>query len=159
MFYNFDVIKWVRQQLPPMLRRDGLFALLQCLVWPLGYIYNLFALYIKGVRQQLSYNAFTIYLERFLNGLFGLDHGIYIIDYRIELTTYLAKHSEQMQPDYFSRYSETVDIVYISNSDMLAGGFNIMIPASLATEDNIALIKKWVNYYKFAGTTFTIKQY
>lgn len=159
MFYSFDIVKWVRSLLPPILRRNVVLAFVQSLIWPMVYVYELFSLYTQDIRQQLSYNAFTIYLEKFLNGLFGLDHEIYIEDYREEPTIYLAREAEKVQPDYFSRASESADPVYVSNSDLLIGGFYVMVPSSVATEENIALITRWVNYYRFAGTTFSIKKY
>lgn len=156
MFYNFDVFRWVRQQLPPILRQSVLLSLLLALVSPLVMLYEAFSAYRRSVNRQLSYNAFVIYLEKFLNDLYNNEYYIFIEDVRGEATLFMARKEENKPKDYFSLVSEGKP-VYVADTDRLVGSFIVWVPNALA--DETPTISRWVEYYKFAGTTFEIQLY
>lgn len=158
MFYNFDINKWIAMIIPRIIRRKFLYALLKAMLYPVMLIYSAFVAYRKDIEGRLSYNAFTIYLAKFLNDLLLTD-GIYIIDHIIEQTIYLSLRKEGDAIDYFSMKDESADPTYVSNSDSLIGGFTIMVPGDIATPENLSLISRWVDYYRYAGTQFNIKTY
>ena len=158
MFYNFDPNRWAASLIPKILRHKLLYALIKALLSPVSFLYDIFDAYRSEIERRLAYNAFTIYLEKFLNDLIGTD-GIYIVDNIIEQTTYLSHKTEDLPFDYLAMKAENAESVYISNSDRLVGGFTVMVPESVSTQNNIDLIAKWVNYYKYAGTRFNILAY
>lgn len=157
---RYDPYRWIAHQLPPILRRRLLYAMLMALVYPVRTLFNTFYSYASGIEGQLSYNALTIYLEKYLNDLFFFtDNEIYIVDYIGEATLYLAHRDEDKTTDYFSLMSEGKNPVYVSTTDALVGGFTVMVPEVIATAENLSVISRWVNYYKYAGTQFNIKTY
>ena len=96
----------------------------------------------------------------FLNSRFALDPGtIYITDFRSE-NQYLHFYEEIADDVYMSYQSEGDRLTLSSHSpDSLAGGFVVMIPAALASDGNLAEIRRWVEYYRYAGTTYKISTY
>ena len=101
MFYRFDVDRWIIHQLPPVLRRQGVFAFLRALLFPLKQLVQTFTAYREAAMRQLSFNAFTIYLEKWLNDIFFYEYNdIYITD-------------EVLQAPALSYQSETPDPVYM----------------------------------------------
>jgi len=161
MFFLFDVDKWIIHQLPPILRRSGIYAFLRTLLYPLKQLQTAFLNYRSQVNRQLTYNAFQDYLERFLNGLFFFEERvIYITDVKTEVA-YLAYASESVEDVYMSFVNEEPAYpLNLSSVDpsQITGQFVVHVPAAL-TEADVATVTNWVNYYKMAGTQFTIEVY
>lgn len=161
MFYRFDIDRWIIQLLPPVLRKNSIYAFLRCLLYPVKQLQAAFLTYKLGVDRQLAYNAFNNYLERFLNGLFFFpDKAIYITDEQ-EASAYLALASETYGPVYMSYQSESpstaIDMSSIDPS-LITGYFIVHVPAALSEAD-IATVTSWVNYYKMAGIDFKVEVY
>lgn len=161
MFFLFDVDKWIIHQLPLVLRRSGIYAFLRTLLYPLKQLQTAFLNYRSLVNRQLTYNAFQDYLERFLNGLFFFEgRVIYVTDVETEVV-YLAYASESAEDVYMSFVNETTAYpLNLSSIDpsQITGQFVVHVPAAL-TEADVATVTNWVNYYKMAGTQFTIEVY
>ena len=158
MFYNFNVMTWIMHQLPAVLRRPRMIAFIKAMTASLGPTASALRSYTSQVMEQLSYNAFTVYLQRFLNRLLDLEDGsIYIVDYIGEATLYLSLRSERDDDDYMSL--RPGEAAYLTNSDAIVGGFTVMVPEAAATDRNIADMTAWINYYKDAGTSFNFKTY
>lgn len=161
MFYHFDVDKWIIHLLPPVLRRASIYAFLRSMLYPVKQLQEAFLSYKLGIDTQLTYNSFQNYLERFLNGLFFFEYNaIYITDVELEETT-LAFQSESVDPVYVSFQNETpAAALQLSslNPDDITGKFVVHVPAALSEADR-ATITNWVNYYKMAGTEFTLEVY
>lgn len=161
MFFLFDVDKWIIHQLPPILRRSGIYAFLRTMLYPLKQLQTAFLNYRSQVNRQLTYNAFQDYLERFLNGLFFFEgRVIYITDVKTEVA-YLAYASESVEDVYMSFVNEDPSYsLNLSSVDpsQITGQFVVHVPAAL-TEADVATVTNWVNYYKMAGTQFTIEVY
>ena len=160
MFYRFDITKWILMLVPPVLRRSLLVALLQALLTPVRNLNERFYELKTGVDRQLASNAFTIYLERYLNGLFYLSDEIYITD---------AINNDHI---YFSKSSEIADLNYIGYDDaqgtlylpsllpmQIRGDFVINIPEFLDKDEYRSVITKWTDYFKYAGTQYIIRTY
>ena len=112
-----------------------------------------FTAYREAAMRQLSFNAFTIYLEKWLN-------DIYITDDRL-LPAFLYEWNEFDVPVYMTFVDEDPAVpmeLYSTPPDDRIGFFIVNVPPVLSSED-IAVVEQWVNYYKFAGTQFTISQY
>lgn len=161
MFYHFDVDKWIIHLLPPVLRKKSLYAFLRSMLYPVKQLQEAFLTYKSGVDTQLTYNSFQNYLERFLNGLFFFEYNaIYITDVEDE-RVYLAYASETADPVYMSFQTETPAVPLQLSSlspDLITGKFIVHVPAALSAADR-ATVTNWVNYYKLAGTEFTLEVY
>lgn len=161
MFYHFDSDKWIIHLLPPVLRKTSIYAFLRCMLYPVKQLQGAFLAYKNGVDRSLTYNAFNDYLERFLNGLFFFEYkAIYITDVEYDWTA-LSYQSEAVNPVYMSFQDESpATALELSSMDpsAITGSFVVHVPAALSQAD-IATITNWVNYYKMAGTVFTVEVY
>lgn len=159
MYWKFDSRKFALHQLPPVLRTKGIYALLKCVMAGLDYIYALFSGYRASVDQQLNHNGTVLSLEEFLNAKFSLSDEIYIIDFK-NANTYLHK-ADEVEPDVYVGYQGEEDPLMLSSDapDVVSGGFTIRIPEGLSTPENIALLTKWVEFYRPAGTIYKIETY
>jgi len=161
MFYHFDVDKWIIHLLPPILRKASIYAFLRTMLYPVKQLQAAFLAYKSGVDRQLTYNSFKDYLERFLNGLFFFEYNaIYITDVETE-GVYLSYQSEAVDPVYMSYQSEDpATAIQLSSidPDKVTGEFVVHVPEALSAADR-ATVTNWVNYYKMAGTQFTLEVY
>jgi len=161
MFYHFDIDKWIIHLLPPVLRRSAIYAFLRVLLYPLKQLQTAFFTYRAQVDRQLTYNCFKNSLERFLNGLFFFEYNaIFITDIQLEQTC-LAFQYEAEDPVYMTFENETpVSALLLSSlaPDDITGKFIVHVPAALSEADR-ATVTNWVNYYKMAGTEFTLEVY
>lgn len=159
MFYNFNIKDWIRQVLPTVLRKGFLISLLSCLLQPLSLIIDALLSYKRSVDERLAYNAFVIYLQRFLNNLLGQPDGtIYIIDNADDNALFLSLKAENQPPQYIGLKKEDAPL-YVSVPGIITGVFVVMVPEELATEKNIAELKRWIEFYRYAGTRYEIKTY
>lgn len=161
MFYRFDLNKWVLMVLPPILRKGLIYSLLKALVAPLQVIYERFEELRKKTDDTLSFNAHTMYLERALCRLLHLrDGSVYIKDFIDNDRLYLSFKHEINERNYIGSSSDD-ETIYISSRRPvpLVGRFIIYIPTASASDSNIAIVKRWTNFYKYAGTEFIVKTY
>jgi len=159
MSYNFDVKKLCRMLLPPVLRKKVLLAFVDSIAEPLLSMEGKTSDYADNTLLRLSYNAFTNYLERFLNEKFG--GGIYISDYVNDDLFYMSFPNEIADVVYMGEAGEAGynPPIYLSSAQplQLSGGFIVNIPERLS--GSAADVGKWVDYYKFAGTEYNITIY
>lgn len=159
MYWRFDANKFALHQLPPFLRKKGIYALIKCLMIGIDKVYSLFVSHRESATQQLKHNGTVMSLEKFLNDKFGLSGGIYLTEYLTD-NTYLHNEGETPEDVYMCYQDEGESLVLSSvGPDKITGGFKVMIPEGLATDENIAVIRKWVDYYRAAGTTYKIESY
>lgn len=159
MYWKFDSGKFSQQNLPPLLRKKGIYALVKCLLVGIEWIHNVFSSYREGISLMLEGNAFTVNLEHFLNKLFISFDRIYIEDYRSD-NVYMH-FADELADDVYLGYADEDVAFYLPSSspDNISGGSRIKVPKSLATEKNLAEIEKWVEYYRPAGTIYIIEIY
>lgn len=159
MYWRFDANKFSLHQLPPFLRKKGIYAIIKCLMIGIDRVHSLFASHRESVTQQLKHNGTVMSLEKFLNDKFSLSGEIYITEYLTD-NTYVHNEGEIPEDVYMGRKDEGKNLVLSSASpEDVSGGFVVMIPEVLATDENIAVIQKWVDYYRAAGTTYKIESY
>lgn len=161
MFYQFDVDRWIIQQLPPVLRRPGIYAFLRAFLLPLKQLMQTFNTYREAVDRQLSYNSFEIYLEKWLNDFFFFEMGtIYITDETLPVVK-LSLVSEGNDPVYMSNEDEVPPdplLLYSYPPDAIISAFVVHVPNSMSAAD-IAMVRSWVDYYKMAGVQYRIEIY
>lgn len=159
MIYRFDPNKWALHQLPPLLWQPRIYSLLKALLVGVCEVYDSFMAYKEDVSRKITYNGYTVNLERFLNKTFYLENEITIEDYR-NGNVFLHRDNENADEVYVSMKSEGDEFLLPSSKpDDIIGGFKIIIPETLNTEDNLAIIRKWVEYYRPAGTSYKIETY
>lgn len=159
MYWRFDANKFTLHQLPPFLRKKGIYAIIKCLMIGIDRIHAVFVSHRESVTQQLNHNGTVMSLEKFLNDKFSLSGEIYITEY-LTNNTYMHKQGETPEDVYMGYQGEDETLVLSSVSpDKVSGGFAVMIPEGLATDENIAVIRKWVDYYRAAGTIYKIESY
>lgn len=159
MIYRFDPNKWALHQLPPLLWQPRIYSLLKALLVGVCEVYDSFMAYKEDVSRKITYNGYTVNLERFLNETFCLDDEITIEDYR-NGNVFLHRDNENADEVYVSMKSEGDEFLLPSSKpDDIIGGFKIIIPETLDTEDSLAIIRKWVEYYRPAGTSYKIETY
>lgn len=158
MYSKFDVFKWSYLMLPNILRRPVLITFLKSVSEGFKEINNRYYIYRQATLQELAYNSTTIMLQRWLNNVFYLKDDIYITEYRND-KVYFSKE-EEPQLVYMSYQNESPG-VYLNSSPPTEeyGGFVVNVPVTLATEQNIEIIKKWVNFYKTAGVCYRMEIY
>lgn len=159
MYWRFDAKKFALHQLPPFLRKKGIYALIKCFLTGIDWVYSLFTTQRETVDQQLNHNGTTASLEKFLNDKFGLSQGIYISDYQTD-NVYFHLEGEVPEDVYVSYQNEENDLFLPSTSpDKTSGGFLVKIPSSMNTSENLAVLNRWINYYRPAGTVYKIEVY
>lgn len=158
MRYRFDLSVWIRQQLPPVLHNRGILAVMYALVSGIREVQKSFDLYAADIDRRLSHNSATLSLSAWLNDLFGLNDAIYITNYVNDIP-YLSYERENIVPLYLQYQAEGKGVYLNSQPPTVYGGFVINIPKGIASEANIATIRKWVDYYKVAGVTYKIQIY
>lgn len=161
MWKNFNLYAFAVKILPPILRKDVLKAFLWALLKPLDDIIDAFNALVRDSDRRLSHNSFTVYLENFLNDLLNAHSRIYIADRIDDWSVYLSRREELMDYDVMTKKSEELPTIVLPSErpGKLRGLFVVYIPAALDSEENRRLITRWVNYYKYAGTTYTIETY
>lgn len=160
MYWRFDAEKFAMHQLPPLLRTKGIYALIRCLLVAVVWISRQFSSYRESVVRRLAGNGFTANLEHVLNSSIGLKDGdIYILDKQSD-KVYLH-YQEELADNIYIGYADEGDIFYLSSvlPDQIAGEFIVKVPLSVATESNLATVRKWVEYYRYAGTSYRIETY
>lgn len=159
MYWKFDANKFALHQLPPFLRTKGIYALIKCIMAGIAWVYGLFTNQRETVMQKLNHNGTTLSLENFLNEKFKLSGEIYITEYLSD-NTYLHNQGETAEDVYMAFQDEENNFFLSSESpDVLSGGFCINIPEGLYTDENLRAIRKWVDYYRAAGTMYKIEAY
>ncbi len=161
MSYRFDVDRWIIHQLPPILRRPAIYAFLKAFLAPLKELQQVFQAYRESAARQVKSNAFTATLEKRLNDIFFYeDEDIYITDEEYGRFT-LSKIDESFEPVYVSYQGEDPETPALLESftpDDLIGRFIVHVPSTM-TAAELATVARWVNYYKMAGTEYTIELY
>lgn len=126
---------------------------------PLQVISEEFGLYIQEVALRKRANAHTANLQHWLNEQLGQPQGtIYLQDY-VNNLQYLYYREERGEGVYM-RFRDEGDGLYLNSSPPVSyGGFSVNIPQKIATEENIKKITQWVDFYKYAGTSYKIIVY
>lgn len=161
MFRNFNIQHFSFKLLPPLLRTTRIKVLLLALIKPLSYVASKFDALLDLAGVRLGHGAFTVYLARYLNEVFGLDAEICIEDRMKDMTVYLHRRGDDYDNVLMSFKSEELDTLVLPSErpGRIVGGFAVMVPSHIANEENLRIIRKWVDYYKYVGTNYTIEIY
>lgn len=173
MLYDFDVKKFARMLLPPILRGPVLVALVGISILPIKFIYETFMAYRQSVKGRINRTCNVNSLEKILNDLFFLtDHQIYITTTLEPLQLYMYSRREKIPPLCLHGAGEihaTPCYIKPHNGVSPEPTFVIHIPTFLCTsldqeqdEYNgryLIEIYNALNIYKPAGRAYRIELY
>lgn len=100
-------------------------------------------------------------LERWLNNIFYVNDAVKVENFNSDIV-YLNYKAESLEETLLSLNSEGIEeyLCYKKETENeISVGFVVKIPVTMATPDNLATIRKWVEYYRMAGTTYKIEVY
>lgn len=146
------------QLIPPVLRRATVYILFRCCLHPLKELYDRYSNYIDLIDQKLAQLSYTATLSAWLNAVFYLPDGTIYIEDTIDKDVYLFFNKEVPDIRYLFTEEESEPIyLRLKPDEDEFEGFIIHLPKQLATDDNIRIIQKWVDYYKIAGVNYKIE--
>lgn len=161
MWKRFDINKWVIQQLPLVLRRTVVYAMFKCVISSFNKVYDRYYAFSIDVFRKLDYNpSNTRLLQKWLNDIFYFSDGVIYLTNYLNDNIYIHYQDETPEEIYIGYQSEG-DGIYLSSSEPGSeyGGFVVNVPAEMASQNNLRIIKQWIEYYKAAGTVYRIELY
>lgn len=159
MWYKFDVQKFGRQMLPPLLRKPIILAFIRALLVPLVWLYNRFRELQQESHERLVSSGQSLALVEALRRAYNTHEGdIYIheADYN---ATYLYSVADGQRPIYLYRTAKIQPPrhLYYTDEGRVEPDYYIYIPDYLEPDkDNILRL---IEQYKPAGRKYEIIYY
>ena len=106
MWYDLHLTAFIRQLLPPNLRKEPLISILQVLLRPIDNLFTSFANYRREANLEITATGQIIVLEYNLSRLMGLPVGyIYIagspnVDFSVLIPTFITSRQEEIIRQY-----------------------------------------------------------
>ncbi|KAB2918675.1 MAG: hypothetical protein F9K23_00630 [Bacteroidetes bacterium] len=161
MIYLWNIRDWIERVLPYFLRDAKNIAWLYVLLNPVETLHGFFLSTAGELDYKLKYNSQQKVLAALLNNVFDDTlRRIYIVTNSDGSPVYyLYKIVEGEPPLYVYKTSESASprYVYTIPEQIVSGQFTVYVPAALSVSESLIIAR--VNYYKLAGTTFTIKYF
>lgn len=155
--YNFNVRRFIEQQLPPKWRQTRYIAMLYSWLKPVETLLGKFLLRNTDLDYRNKYSSQQKSLTILLNNLFdNTDRRIRvqtISDSNPNSFIYFNSEGEPAEYDYFYSEGEPAEYDYFYSESIAAGGI-VYVP--LALQSNEEQIKAWVRFYIFSGINFKI---
>jgi hypothetical protein len=158
MNFAWNIRVWIERFLPYFLRNAVLTAWLYVLLKPVDDLHALFLAKSTDIDDKTKYTGQQRVLAELLNKKFGSTR-IYITtdsDTLRHFTAYSEAEAGFTERLYSEAEPNRPAIVY-SELNSLDGRFTVHVPSSLSVSE--VMIKGWVNYYRIAGTSFTIRYF
>lgn len=155
MWYNVDILKFALKVLPPVLRRNVLFAFMKVLLAPLVELQTAFIQYVRQCNDNIRVNGQVIYIVKAIKDYFLLDNDdVYITE--LETGTRTVYFRTKQPYVYISNSAN--DPLYIPNTSFNAQmRFVVNIPEYLS--DRIEEVRSIVDFNKPAGRQYIIRVY
>lgn len=155
MWYNVDILKFALKVLPPVLRRNVLFALMKVLLVPLIELQTAFIQYVRQCNNNIRVNGQVIYIVKAIKDYFLLDNDdVYITE--LEAGTRIVYFRTKQPYVYIANTAD--DPLYIPNTSFNAQmRFIVNIPEYLG--DRIEEVRSIVEFNKPAGRQYIINVY
>ena len=158
---NYDGL--VVQLLPGRLRNSIMTAWINCLVSPVGWLFNLFTANRTNNLYMLAHDSQVCYLQAALNDVFDpVSRGIFIADGPFEDPLYLYLNPEN-KPLWLGLVSEEGATTYpdpevlYTDSETFSLGicFIVKVPVAVAAGAgyNVLRLKALVDFYRLPGRT------
>jgi len=148
MNYILNLNKWVRLILPFILKTTNRLIWFDCILNPFKSILNEFESFRNEIDLKTQYSCEQLSLQTLLNNLFDP----LLMRIRIQTNT-------DIEP---AHYLNDESLFYGDEGLYFPSGvgkhnFEVLIPGVINTPENLVKITAWVNYYKFSGLNFIIK--
>lgn len=155
MWYNVDILKFALKVLPPVLRRNVLFAFMKVLLAPLIELQTAFIQYVRQCNDNIRVNGQVIYIVKAIKDYFLLDNDdVYITELDVSKKLLYFRNSES----YVYISNDINNPTYIYNTTYNAQmRFIVNIPEYLS--DRIEEVRSIVEFNKPAGRQFIINVY
>lgn len=155
MWYNVDILKFALKVLPPVLRRNVLFAFMKVLLAPLIELQTAFVQYVRQCNDNIRVNGQVIYIVKAIKDYFLLDNDdVYITE--LDAGTRTVYFRTKQPYVYISNTAD--DPLYITNTSFNAQmRFVVNIPEYLS--DRIEEVRSIVEFNKPAGRQYIINVY
>jgi hypothetical protein len=161
---NFNLAKYVRGYLSPLLRKPRLLAYVRALISPhQAWRDQRTQTIYPDLERRARYNAQVARFEAALNIIFGQTvtptyRGIYLDESSVRKRTYLFNMVEEL-PLYLYNANEGQPVYLYNNREYLPlADFTVNVPQALyATQ--LPRIRATVDRYKLAGTTYAVLPY
>lgn len=180
MIFNINFLQWKNQLLPPRLVGKVRFSdLLDSMLSSVSVLHSTFLDFRREILFKLWFTGQVLYLEKVLNSKFNNDlpaytvyptspSGIYIVDAELYVQKYRWNIIEgRVDIVRWTLTEVTSDPSRISYRRTLAEinntlDFTVMIPNAVGSISDplfVSSIKAWINYYRQAGSRFTLQNY
>lgn len=152
---EFDIFGFVRQYLPPVLRKDKLLAFLNALVYSIHILWIKFKEWTAEQDYLLNISPTVIHLQNFLNDLYDPVHRRILILTRNVDALYLPLESEAYTPEYFALESENEPTYILLYGEIVSnyGSFIVIVPNDINSEK----VRQTIDKYKLVGKKHTIQ--
>jgi hypothetical protein len=153
--------------LPPLLRQDKIIAFIGVFTTCINYTQQQLQALFNQKKYQLTWNGQVMYLEKYLNDIYGTGTAIYITTNDENTNNFLFNTIENNEECYAFNNSEftnpyatpTVsdpDQVYLYNFTEIINfpSFIVYVPSSLIY--NPIVLKNQIDQYRLAGKTYQI---
>ncbi len=161
MIYLWNIKDWIERILPYFLRNAVSVAWLYVLIKPVETLHGLFLTVAAELDYKLKYTSQQKVLAALLNNVFDDTlRRIYIITNSDGSPVYyIYKIVEGEPPLYVYKTTESASprYVYTIPEQTASGQFTVYVPTALSASESLIIAR--VNYYKLAGTSFTIKYF
>lgn len=155
MWYNVDILKFALQVLPPVLRRNVLFAMMKVMIVPLIELQTAFIQYVRQCNDNIRVNGQVIYIVKAIKDYFLLDNDDVFIT-ELDVSKKLVYFRNREPYVYIS--NDINNPTYIYNSTYNAQlRFIVNIPDYLS--NRIEEVRSIVEFNKPAGRQYIINVY
>jgi hypothetical protein len=151
--YKLKTIKVACSLLPSILRTRSIIELLRVLLEPLNYIQSQFKEHTEKVAEHIKYTSQVFSLEEMIKHYLKIE--VEITDGEIEAGLYFY-NTEELKPVYFPTVYFTDSKTWTMGSFIVHCYLSDFQINGIMNQDKINKMKRLLDMYKFAGTTYTI---
>ncbi len=157
--FDWDIVVWVKQQLPEDIRQEPLISDFLFRYKPIKVLYDEFIAFRTQILKKMRYNSQTIILRNLLNDMFDptLRRIKVITTYDIIDALTIYQYNEDDEPYIYTDAELTADPTlpktYIYQVSELGVLYDFIVEAEAGslTAEQIVRLKAIVNYYRLAG--------
>lgn len=156
MWYHFDVQKFGRQMLPPLLRKGVIKALVVAFLLPLVWLLERFKALREECRQKLLQGGQSLSLIEAIRRTYGLEKGdVYIVEAE-DKTIYIYSKTEDGKPLFIGkgREGDLSTALYYGDEGKSTPDYYLHVPDYLLGQKDE--ITRLIEQYKPAGRKYQI---
>lgn len=159
--YNFNVVTFISQLFPPLLRKNRLLAILNALLKPIISTEVAFNNFKDRVIHITQHNAKIILFEKTLNDIFDFQQR------RIYINNAQLSYGEFWYDDEDEYFYDDEDMYWYDDDrfNQSGGNFTVFVPEAMRPTTQqledvfITKLRGEIELYKIYGTTYKIEWY